>query len=61
MNWKEENEKMKAWKEANPNAGYEGWILDSGGDAYFRMHSLREFIQRENPKKKPTPRPEQKD
>lgn len=36
-------------------------ILDSGGDAYFRMHSLREFIHRESPKKKPTPRPEQKD
>ncbi len=26
MNWAEENQKMKEWKEANPNAGYEGWM-----------------------------------
>lgn len=36
-------------------------ILDSGGDAYFRMHSLREYIHEQSPKKKSTPRPEQKD
>jgi len=26
MNWAEENQKMKEWKEANPDAGYEGWM-----------------------------------
>lgn len=36
-------------------------ILDAGGDAYFRMHSLREYIYKQNPKKKPTPRPNQTD
>ena len=26
MNWVEENKKMKEWKEANPDAEYEGWM-----------------------------------
>lgn len=34
-------------------------ILESGGDAYFRMHSVYEHIRKELPKKKETtPKPQ---
>lgn len=29
-------------------------ILDGGGDAYFRIHDIREHIRKEFPKKKET-------
>jgi hypothetical protein len=29
-------------------------ILDGGGDAYFRMHLLKEYIREQLPKKKET-------